>query len=99
MKQSINISDLFNPTSEKSWLFEEYKKFNMKQQTAVEWLLENIHIIPKFKLSVQDTIDKAKQMEKEQIIEAYCDGDNNIGAEEYYNKIYNNENTNGTSIS
>jgi hypothetical protein len=71
----------------------------MKQQTAVEWLLENIHIIPKFKLSVQDTIDKAKQMEKEQIIEAYCDGDNNIGAEEYYNKIYNNENSNGTSIS
>ena len=40
----------------------------MKQQTAVEWLLENIHIIPKFNLSVQDTIDKAKQMEKEQTI-------------------------------
>jgi hypothetical protein len=37
-------------------------------QPAVEWLLENIHIIPKFELSVQDTIDKAKQMEKEQII-------------------------------
>ena len=33
-------------------------------KTAIEWLFENVHIIPKFKLSVQDTIDKAKQMEK-----------------------------------
>jgi hypothetical protein len=57
-------------------------------QTAVEWLLENIHIIPKFKLSVQDTIDKAKQMEKEQIIEAYCEGDNDISAESYYNETF-----------
>ena len=33
-------------------------------------------------------IEEAKQMEKEQIIEAYCEGDDNVGAEEYYNKTY-----------
>jgi hypothetical protein len=68
----------------------------MKQQTAVEWLLENIHIIPKFKLSVQDTIDKAKQMEKEQIINAhglrYSDiTEETVKGEEYYNKTYSQE--------
>ncbi len=68
----------------------------MKQQTAVEWLLENIHIIPKFKLSVQDTIDKAKQMEKEQIINAhgvrYSDiTEETVKGVEYYNKTYNQD--------
>ena len=82
----------------------------MKQQTAVEWLFENVHIIPKFKLSVQDTIDKAKQMEKEQIADAanqkifgditFTGSDEVITkGENYYNQTYNNENTNGTSIS
>ena len=63
----------------------------MKQQTAVEWVFKNIHIIPKFNLSVQDTIDKAKQMEKEQICNAYVDGLEGpyIGAEQYYNQTYN----------
>ena len=36
-------------------------------------------------------IEEAKQMEKHQIIEAYCEGDDNVGAEEYYNKTYRNE--------
>jgi len=45
-----------------------------KKQTAVEWLLENVHIIPKFELSVQDILEQAKQMEKEQIAEAYETG-------------------------
>ena len=82
----------------------------MKQQTAVEWLFENVHIIPKFKLSVQDTIDKAKQMEKEQIADAanqkifgditFTGSDEVITkGENYYNQTYNNENTNGTSTS
>ena len=65
----------------------------MAQQTAVEWLLENIHIIPKFKLSVQDTIDKAKQMEKEQIIAAGMNRmtDDELSyqtSEQYYNETY-----------
>jgi len=72
----------------------------MKQQTAVEWLFENVHIIPKFKLSVQDTIDKAKQMEKEQIADAanqtifgditFTGSDEVITkGENYYNQTYN----------
>jgi hypothetical protein len=27
-------------------------------------------------------------MEKEQIIEAYCQGDDNVGAKQYYNETY-----------
>ena len=46
----------------------------MAQQTAVEWLIENVHIIPKFELFVQDILDKAKQMEKEQIKVSYETG-------------------------
>ena len=60
-------------------------------KTAIEWLFENVHIIPKFKLSVQDTIDKAKQMEKEQIINAWIVADNELqrtAAEGYYNEKY-----------
>ena len=33
-------------------------------------------------------IEEAKQMEKDQIIEAYCEGDDNIGAELYYKEKY-----------
>ena len=33
-------------------------------------------------------IEQAKEMEKEQIIEAYCNGDDNIGAEQYYNETF-----------
>jgi len=36
-----------------------------------------------------DHIDKSLEKEKEQIIEAYCNGDDNISAEEYYNQTYN----------
>jgi hypothetical protein len=59
--------------------------------------LENIHIIPKFKLSVQDTIDKAKQMEKDQITDAFVecwkknmpDGyECKLSAEQYYNETF-----------
>ena len=61
--------------------------------TAIEWLFENVHIIPKFKLSVQDTIDKAKQMEISQRIKDYNAGYddakcNHINdAENYANEI------------
>jgi hypothetical protein len=30
----------------------------------------------------------AKQMEKEQIIEAYCNGDDNISAQQYYKETF-----------
>jgi hypothetical protein len=59
-------------------------------QTAVEWL----HQI--FKQREPDKFDweQAKAMEKEQIIEAYCDGfkqgseGNRILSEEYYDQTY-----------
>jgi hypothetical protein len=63
----------------------------MAQQTAIEWLINNIHLIPKFDLSVYEIINKAKAMEKEQIINAFDVGtndENRIG-KEYYNETYN----------
>jgi hypothetical protein len=63
------------------------------KQTAVDWLIEycdrGIVSIP------NNIIDKAKEMEKEQIIDSYNNADsvdeNNIGwksAEQYYKKTY-----------
>lgn len=59
-------------------------------QTAIEWLIDNIHLIPKFDLSVYEIINKAKAIEKEQIINAFDTGfneDKRIG-KEYYNETY-----------
>ena len=71
------------------------------KQTAVEWLLENLNSEPyseeEFNYN-KECWDKAKEMEKEQIIDAYDEGygirdaygdcfDNQI-AEQYYNQIY-----------
>jgi len=69
----------------------------MAQQTAVEWLYkELINYISydddkafKQHEDITDIVNQAKQIEKEQIIEAYCKGDDNIGAEQYYNETYN----------
>ena len=66
----------------------------MKQQTAVEWLIEQL--IPKDQHEgIMDIIEEAKQMEKEQIIKAVDSNfsyDNNeyptLG-EQYYNETYN----------
>ena len=78
----------------------------MKQQTAVEWLIgqlkeydfadikddENYIIkIPAWVLTEKE--EQAKQMEKEQIIDAWdngCEDDGIIdNAEQYYNETYN----------
>ena len=65
----------------------------MSKQTAVEWLIEEMHknivFIP---VPMQE---KAKEMEKEQITEAFEDG-NEHGficktGEEYYNETYKKE--------
>jgi hypothetical protein len=59
------------------------------KQTAVEWLedkYKKLHIpIPKA------LFDHAKEMEKQQIIEAYCNGDDNISAQQYYNETFKSE--------
>jgi hypothetical protein len=36
------------------------------KQTAVEWLIKNCHIIPKNELNKRDTLEQAKEMEKQQ---------------------------------
>ena len=73
------------------------------KMTAVEFIEEGIKVREKhwqdqyqqgYQRALSDImlyIEEAKQMEKDQIIEAYCEGDDNIGAEEYYNKTYQNE--------
>jgi hypothetical protein len=60
----------------------------MKKQTAVEWLIENLDVDL---VDSQFTIQQAKQMEREQIEEAYkadlhpCSDED---AEQYYNETY-----------
>ena len=64
----------------------------MSKQTAVEWLELELKKLPF--VDVVEVFQKAKAMEKEQIIEAFCegydhDGDNYDGAEiSYYNRTY-----------
>jgi hypothetical protein len=59
----------------------------MAQQTAIEWL----HEIAKQREPDKFDWEQAKQMEKEQIIDAYDIGttDENIIGKEYYNETYN----------
>ncbi len=62
------------------------------KQTAVEWLTEQLPI--RILNAYQNEIEKAKAMEKEQIMKAVYDSmgtnfDPNMGrAEQYYNEIY-----------
>ena len=63
------------------------KYINMKQ-TAVEWLMEQMLKPDMYKIWPH-LLEIAKSMEKEQIMDAYCKGDDNIGAEQYYNETYN----------
>jgi hypothetical protein len=68
----------------------------MAQQTAVDWLLENIQKVHKMDWDI--VFIQAKQMEKEQIIKARMVGDyfcDTTNCEQYYNEIYgNNSNVN-----
>ncbi len=68
------------------------------KQTAVEWLFKNIWTNPPENLL--EFLDKAKEMEKQQIMKAYYDGRNdessskarhnyNRNSEEYYNETFN----------
>jgi hypothetical protein len=81
----------------------DYNSIPMQHtQTAVEWLIQQIdnQDMGEIPMWIYDFCEKAKQMEKEQIINAYESYPALImSAEEYYNQTYNNENTNGTSIS
>jgi hypothetical protein len=58
----------------------------MSKQTAVEWLVEQFNL-----QSYLPHIEQAKQMEKEQIIDSYEQGDKyklNFSGEQFYNETY-----------
>jgi len=63
------------------------------KQTAVEWLYENILLTPLDIRSINKCLEQAKEMEKEQIMDAYyydpnCDEIKDDG-EQYYNETFN----------
>jgi hypothetical protein len=59
-----------------------------KQLTAVEWLFEQVWITSGEDLP--ELLEQAKEMEKQQIIDAYNNGDNR-SAELYYNETFKSE--------
>lgn len=73
------------------------------KQTAVEWLIENSHIIPKNELNKRELIEQANEMFEQQIIDAYIECKRQYviridcyppqfvvdEAEQYYNETYN----------
>ena len=59
------------------------------KQTAVEWLVEQLKENNMLTFDEwTELVEQAKAMEKEQIIEAYCNGDDNISAQQYYKETY-----------
>lgn len=59
------------------------------KQTAVEWLVEQI---TDSTMPAREAIKQAKEMEKQQIIQAFCcGGDGESGAEIYYNETFKSE--------
>jgi lysyl-tRNA synthetase class II len=60
--------------------------------TAVEWLIEQFRITNSYSY-ISETFKQAKEMEKQQIIDAHKDGamfemDSDRYAEQYYNEKY-----------
>ena len=83
------------PKDKLTWhsILEKAKQMENKH-TAVEWLVEKIqHAKPSFKFDA--LIRQARQMEKEQIIDAYDKGEFNQGcnedAEQYYTQTFKSE--------
>ena len=65
----------------------------MGYKTAVDWLFKALWEEPKDKMTWYAILDKAKEMEKEQIINAYLFGEraynfNRQDAQYYYNETY-----------
>jgi hypothetical protein len=64
------------------------------KQTVVDFLIENLHLHNDVYFVTKDKrkiIEQAKEMEKEQIIEAWMATDNplqRMSAEQYYNETY-----------
>ena len=65
----------------------------MDKQTSIEWLIEclNIHLTEEQKTQFEGLFQQAKQMHKEEIVNAWIATDNELqrlSAEEYYQKTY-----------
>lgn len=61
-----------------------------KKQTAVEWLIEQMKK-PYADKHIMDILDQAKQLEKQQIVDAYERGDKykfETPGEQYYTETY-----------
>ena len=63
------------------------------KQTAVDWLVDNLHYLHSTKWD--DIVEQAKEMEKEQIVDAWIDDRFPLDkdwvkqcAEQYYNETY-----------
>ena len=67
------------------------------KQTAVEWLFEKLWNTDKDKFTWYAILKQAKEMEKEQMIEAanillyHGPGPGNTAAEQYYNETFKSE--------
>lgn len=66
----------------------------MEKETATEWLFKQLWEEPKDKFNWNAILDKAKEIEKEQLEDAWYAGDED-GAihefEQYYNETYKQE--------
>ena len=58
------------------------------KQTAVEWLE---YQLSEGTMPIKEAFDQAKQMEKEQIIEAHLDGQSLVSCKDEYAELYYNE--------
>lgn len=87
------------PNEDLDSIIAERNSLKATKQTAVEWLVEQMikeiskHVSIEFSGLGIELIDRAKQMEKEQIKEAYksadeCTWDSDKIAEEYYNETF-----------
>ncbi len=63
----------------------------MAQQTAVEYLFEQLWNTPIDKFMWNAILEKAKKMEQQQIIDAFFSDDLEIDAELYYNEKFKND--------
>jgi hypothetical protein len=70
-----------------------------KKQTAVEWLIDTMtNSVGMEQPDIDRVFEQAKELEKQQIIDAYCEGrwsvinKNIISYEQYYTQTYGGQN-------
>ena len=63
----------------------------MKKQTAVEWLISQLWEAKKTKSNWKELEKKAKEIEREQIINSYDSGTFFLKGEDYFKKTFEDE--------